>query len=94
MVSCWTDSPGDHLIEVPELAHELSDPLSLSEDLVPAVGELLLGVERPFPPRRLDALVLALGDSVVAALAVGDGDLDEAAGVGVLVEDVAETPAR
>lgn len=78
---------GNHLFEVPELAHQFPDPLPLSEDLVLGENQLFLGVERPFPPRCLDALVLVLGDSVVAALVVGHGGLDEAAGVGVLVEE-------
>ncbi|MER5363018.1 hypothetical protein [Streptomyces sp. NPDC002785] len=55
---------GYQLLDVPELAklaHQLSDPPLLSEDLGLETRQLFLCVESPLPPRCLDALVLVLG---------------------------------
>jgi hypothetical protein len=41
---------GDYLLEVPELSHQLPDPLPLGEDLVLRPGQLILGVECSLSP--------------------------------------------
>ncbi|MFF7115479.1 hypothetical protein ACFY91_24655 [Streptomyces albogriseolus] len=72
---------GDHSISVAELSHEFADPLSLDQDLVLSPGEFGLGVQGSLSPGRLDLVVFLAGASVVAALAVDDGLLDECSGI-------------
>ncbi|MER6838889.1 hypothetical protein ABT320_33805 [Streptomyces cellulosae] len=78
---------GDHLVEVAELAHEFTDPLTLSEDLLLAACQLGLGVQGPLPPGRLDPVVFLLGLAVVAAVVDSCSVPNEGPRLGVLVEE-------
>jgi hypothetical protein len=49
---------GDHLVEVPNLAHQLTDVLALSENFLLGAGEGLFGIEGSFTPSGLNSAVL------------------------------------
>ncbi|WP_329537155.1 hypothetical protein OG568_52490 (plasmid) [Streptomyces sp. NBC_01450] len=55
--------PGNHLVEVTELPHQLADLMPLREDLLLRAAEFGLRVQRTFAPGRFDLLVLGLGCS-------------------------------
>lgn len=75
------------LVEIANLAHQLTNPLSLSEDLLLGPGQLFLSIQRAFSPSGFDPLVLRLAFPVVAAAAIDGGVSHEASGVGVLVAE-------
>ncbi|MFF0131573.1 glutamine synthetase family protein [Streptomyces mirabilis] len=78
---------GDHLLSVADLPHQLTDLLSLGVYFLLRAGQFCFGVQRPFSPGGFDPVVCLFGGAVVTALAGDDGFLDQAAGVGVVIEE-------
>lgn len=78
---------GDQLLSVADLPHQLTNLLSLGVYFLLRAGQLCFGVQRPLSPGGFDPVVGLFGGSVVTALAGDDSVLDQAAGVGVVVEE-------
>ncbi|MGX6739143.1 hypothetical protein [Streptomyces peucetius] len=75
------------LVEIANLAHQLTNLLSLSEDLRLGPGQLFLSIQRAFSPSGFDPFVDRLSVPVVAAAAADGGVSHEGSGVGVLVAE-------
>src|SRR2546421_12981648 len=79
--------PGDHLLNIAKLSHELTDALTLGEDLLLRPAQSILCVKCPLTPSRLNSLVFVPSFAVMTAAAVRDGIADEGSGFGVLIEE-------
>lgn len=78
---------GDHLVEVAEPAHQLTDLLPIGEDLLLRPGEFGLRIECALAPGRLDPLVFLMRLPVMLCAAGGSGVLDDGPRLDVLVTE-------